>query len=176
MPETPDPVEPDPSSDDPVDEAVEEPGTPEPTQRLTVGKGAGGIGDTVGSGLRSGLVAAVAAAVLVAGVVGTLVVLGRDDDGADRARPERSSEAPSTGAPAAPASSLDVPTIDPSDFPSDMPSLADVPTPSLESVLPSAFGDLPEQFPTDPSGWASFFEQQQKNFAENPPSLPGQQP
>lgn len=119
-----------------------------------------------GRGLQIGLVVAGVVVLMLVGVVGGIVLLGGNDKGdkgdeGDRGA-DQTSPATSQTAPTDAASSLDVPTIDPSDFPTDRPTgpPTDVPFPDLPDLptsLPSDFPDLPSDFPTDPADLESWF-------------------
>ena len=129
-----------------------QPGAPASLSQLEVGGG---------RGLRIAL--AVLGALLLIGVVvfGAFLLLdgGDEDKATDDPTPTVSDSGTATDAPA--ESSLDVPTIDPSDFPtdlptevpSDLPTIPDVPT-RLPSGIPSNF---PSEFPTNPSDLDSWF-------------------
>lgn len=116
-----------------------------------------------GRGLRIAI-AVLGALVLIAVVaVGAVALLGGDDS--DRSTDDATSES-DTATPGEDESSLDLPTIDPSDFPSDVPTgipTDDLPTevpPEVPGVpeLPSGFpSDLPSEFPTDPADLESWF-------------------
>ena len=143
---------------------------PDPASRLTLGRGQGNGQGSGSGGLRSGLVAAVVAALLAGGIVASLLLVGRGDDEPQRTRPasERTPTAvPTPTGDVEPPPSLDVPTIDPSDFPTTgFPTLGtELPTPS---GLPTRFVEPPSQFPTDPSGWASFFNEQREQLTRSP--------
>ncbi|NHA01399.1 hypothetical protein G5V59_20400 [Nocardioides sp. W3-2-3] len=129
--------------------APEDPPPTRPLQTLEVG---GGKGLRIAIGVLGALVLAAVV------VVGLVVVLGRGDE------PEKDTGAgaPSsttTSTTAAPPSSLDIPTINPSDFPTEPADGAC--RASLRSRLPSGLpsnfaSSLPSQFPTDPEGWQSW--------------------
>ncbi|MBM7516855.1 hypothetical protein [Nocardioides nitrophenolicus] len=119
-----------------------------------------------GRGLRA--VVAVGGVVLAIAVVAVaaFLLVGRDDGDAD---PAGSTTTGST-TPGAPATkpTLDLPTIDPSDFPSDLPttSLPDLPSgiPSgpdrptrVPSGVPSGMPTSIPDFPTDPADLESWF-------------------
>ncbi len=131
--------------------AAQQPGSPPATaqlQQLQVGGG---------KGLRI-TIAVLGALVLVAVVVvGVLLLVGRDDDN-DRGSDDATSPSVTETTPDAPSSStLDVPTIDPSDFPSEMPTTEAPPLPELPDELPTEFpSDFLSDFPTDPEGFESW--------------------
>lgn len=115
-----------------------------------------------GRGLRIALVVAGVLVLIGLGAVGALALLGDDDK--DAGTDDPTSPSTTQTAPSHDTSSLDTPTIDPSDFPTDPPT--DVPTdvppglpdvPDLPSTLPSDFPDLPSDFPTDPADLESWF-------------------
>ncbi|KRA38768.1 MULTISPECIES: hypothetical protein [unclassified Nocardioides] len=110
---------------------------------------------------RGGRIAIAVGAVLLliaVAVVAGIVLLGGDE--ASKGISTDESDTTSTTTPADKASSsLDVPTIDPSDFPSDLPTTAlssDPGLPDPPSRLPTGFPDVPS-FPTDSSGWEDWF-------------------
>lgn len=101
------------------------------------------------------------AAVAIAGVA----LVGRDDGTTDRGGEDASSTAPA--APGS-ASSLDLPTIDASDFPSDLPTSPPTVVPSGTLPPPDRPGEVRSEappgipsdmppFPTDPADLESWF-------------------
>ncbi|MCX6399127.1 MAG: DUF2510 domain-containing protein [Propionibacteriales bacterium] len=118
----------------------------------------------VGRGLRIALAVGGVLVLIAIAVVGGIVLMGEDKD-KDSAGDDASSTTSDVGTPAD-ESSLDLPTIDSSDFPTDMPtppssSSTDQPDqpdqPDLPG-LPSGFpSDFPTEFPTDPSALESWF-------------------
>ncbi|GAA1516171.1 hypothetical protein GCM10009788_20500 [Nocardioides humi] len=115
-----------------------------------------------GRGLRVAIAVGGVLLALAVVAVGAFLLLGRDDGDSDRV-----SEHTSSTPPDAPASgtTLDLPTIHPSDFPSDLPTESlpsDLPSvPDLPSTVPSGLpSGIPSQlpgFPTDPADLESWF-------------------
>jgi len=137
---------------------------PEPEEGPT---GSNGPSLEVGGGARTRVALTLGGVLLalVLAAVAAYLLTGRDDGDADHAGGDDTSST----TPQAPASdpSLDLPTIDPSDFPSDLatPSLPSLPPtelptarpPKAPSGLPSGIpSDLPP-FPTDPADLESWF-------------------
>ncbi|WP_182378059.1 DUF2510 domain-containing protein [Nocardioides sp. WS12] len=116
----------------------------------------------VGRGMRIAMAVGAVALLIAVAVVAGFVLLG-GDDAKDTSKDDASqtgSVEPTDKAP----SSLDLPTIDPSDFPTGVPT--DLPTinpsdlpdlPDRPSGFPTNFPDLPSNFPTDPEGWEDWF-------------------
>lgn len=119
-----------------------------------------------GRGLRA--VVAVGGVLLAIAVVAlaAFLLVGRDDGDTDPVS-EDSSSSTTPGAPTT-EPTLDLPTIDASDFPSDLPteglpglpggapSLPDLPT-KVPSGVPSGIPDDIPPFPTDPADLESWF-------------------
>ncbi|TWH00807.1 uncharacterized protein DUF2510 [Nocardioides sp. J9] len=122
---------------------------PPATQQLQVG---GGKGLRVTIGLLGALV------LVAVAVVAVLLVLGRDGDDAEPAVDDTSTPVEPEPTPEDAPSSLDLPTIDPSDFPSDLPTIDPTDFPSeLPTGLPTDFpSDFLSDFPTDPEDFASW--------------------
>lgn len=116
-----------------------------------------------GRGLRIAI--AVIGVLLLLGVAvagGLILFAGDDEQTADQGSSDSTS--PSETGTSAPESSLEVPTIDASDFPSDAPTTT-LPTkpelPPVVSDLPTGLiTDLPSQLPTDPEDLESWFSEQ----------------
>lgn len=118
-----------------------------------------------GKGLRIAI-AVVGVLLLIAGcVAGGLILFGGEDDEPTKGTEESSSPSVSetgTESTSAPESTLDVPTIDPSDFPTstDLPSVPDLP-PSVTDFPTSFPSDgVPSEFPSDSAGWDAWFSEQ----------------
>lgn len=108
----------------------------------------------VGRGVRIAMALGAVLLLIAIVVVGGIVLLGADDESKDTSTDE--SDTASTTAPADEApSTLDLPTIDPSDFPTELPPVpSGLPEPpGSPGGLPTEFPDLPTEFPTDSAGW-----------------------
>ncbi|MFC7505522.1 hypothetical protein [Nocardioides sp. GCM10030258] len=116
----------------------------------------------VGRGGRIAMAVGAVLLLIAVVVVAGIVLLGGDDKAKDTSKDDESQSVidPTDKAP----SSLDLPTIDPSDFPTDPPTGAptidpsDLPgLPDRPSGFPTGFPELPSSFPTDPEGWEDWF-------------------
>lgn len=115
-----------------------------------------------GRGLRAAVAVGGVLLALAVVAVAAFLLVGRDDGDADQVSEDTSSTTP--GAPGS-KPTLDLPTIDASDFPSDLPTenlpseqptLPDLPT-QVPSGLPSGMPSQIPDFPTDPADLESWF-------------------
>lgn len=131
--------------------AAQRPGPPPATGQLEQLQVGGGKGLRIATGVLGALV------LVAVVVVGVLLLLGRDGDDEDKGTDDATSPSVTETTPDAPSSSLDTPTIDPSDFPSEEPTSEAPPPPEVPSNLPTEFpSDFLSDFPTDPEDFASW--------------------
>lgn len=145
---------PDPPGNEPTNEPPNEPTVVVPTTPTGELPQLGPGGPQLGLGRGSRIVIAVGGVLLLIAiaVVGGIVLLGRGDEAKDTSTDTDSDTSISEPTEKAP-SSLDLPTIDPSDFPTDLPTIEPSELTELPDDFPTTFLDLPSAFPTDSEGW-----------------------
>ncbi|KRB78564.1 hypothetical protein ASE01_04720 [Nocardioides sp. Root190] len=135
---------------------------PTPDQPATPSSDPGESQLKVGGGKGLRIAIAVVGVLLLIGVVvaGVLVLTGgSDEEEPTKGATEETTSPSDAPTPSTPESSLEVPTVDPSDFPTstDLPTMPDLPSSVTEFPTSFPSDGVPSEFPSDSAGWDAWF-------------------